>query len=372
VTDDGTVRYAVNVDLVWIPDPRLADRYGRLLLRRTVHPRWPGLDGAPVTGFWISDPIPEDALLQGEPTSNDTWGRVVLGQPVTAVASPVTMHPPTDGDRRDLRALLGRPTPADHPSPPSATHQPFQPSPPSATNQPFQPERTTRPLLEIDVTVRVTSTDATVERARVGRAVADVLTHPLRPVFDRPLGALIRSAGHPGTPVPAGGHERSSRRSHWYREAELTRAVFADLELRDAISEPDDVTIARFAAAGPGDLGEVFQPDRVPEGWTFHPDPLDVRAAGAFGRFLRGLVVIVTATDTHLMTRAPSGSALLHETDTARALASTLAQRGGDPDVVTLAGGLRAIADDLPMDWKDGRGLDLDPAGPVTVVRIPH
>jgi hypothetical protein len=349
VTDDGTVRYAVNVDLVWIPEPRLSDRYGRLLLRRTVHPRWPGLDGMPVTGFWISDAISEDVLLRAEPTTDRAWGRIVLGQPVTAVASPVPLHLPTDGDRRDLRALLGRPTPADQP-----------------------PERTTRPLLEIDVTVRVTPTDATVERARVGRAAADVLTHRLRPVFDRPLGTLTKSAGHPRTPVPAGGHERSSRRSHWYREAELTRAVFADLELRDAVGEPDDVTVARFAADGPGDLGEVFQPDRVPDGWTFDPDPLDVRAAGAFGRFLRGLVVIVTATETHLMTRAPSGAALLREAGTARALASTLARPGGDPDVVTLQGALRAIGEELPTDWKDGRGLDLDPAGPVTVVRVPR
>jgi hypothetical protein len=337
----------------------------------------------PLTGFWISDPMPEDSLLQAEPTANDTWERIVLGRPVPAVATPVPLRQPTDRDRRDLRALLGRPTPADHPSssPPSATNQPFPspPSatnqrlqPPSATNQPFQPERTTRPLLEIDLTVKVTTDGLKLERARVGRAAADVLSHPLRPVIEQPLRTLAKAPGHPGTPVPAGGHERSSRRSHWYREAELTRAVFADLELRDALGEPDEVTIARFVGDGPGELDLKAMPDHVPAGWTFQPIPLEVRAAGAFGRFLRGLVVVVTADEIHLMTRAPSGAALLNETDTAHVLASALAPPHGDPDVVTLQGQLRAIAEDLPTDWKDGRDLDLDPAGPATVVSVGH
>lgn len=347
MTDDGTVRYAVNVDLVWIPDPRLADRHGRLLLRRTVHPRWPGLEGVPLTGFWISDPIPEDALLTAEPTNTDDWTRVVLGRPVKAVAAPVPLRQPTDGDRRDLRTLLGRPTPADQP-----------------------PERTTRPLLELDLTVKVAGDDLKLERARVGRADADVLSYPLRPVIERPLRTLAKAPGHPGTPVPAGGHERSSRRSHWYREAELTRAVFADLELRDALGEPDDVTIARFAGNGPGELDLKAMPDHVPAGWTFTPVPLEVRMAGAFGRFLNGLVVVVTADGIHLMTRAPSGAALLNDPGTAHALAAALAPPHGDPDVVTLQGQLRTIADDLPLDWKDGRGLDLDPAGPATVVSV--
>jgi hypothetical protein len=80
---------------------------------------------------------------------------------------------------------------------------------------------------------------------------------------------------------------------------------------------------------------------------------------------------VVTAADgTHLMTRAPSGAALLHDAGTARALAATLAPSPADHDVVTLQGLLRAIADDLPTDWKDGRDLDLDPAGPVVAVHV--
>src|SRR6185312_3390632 len=151
----------------------------------------------------------------------------------------------------------------------------------------------------------------------------------LRPVIERTSATLRRTTGHPGTPAPAGGHERSARRSHWYREAELTRAVFADLELRDATGEPDDVTVARFRGAA-----------KI-------PDPLPVRAAGAFGRFLRTLMVIADADGTHLMTRTPSGAELLHDPETAR-----------------------AVADDLPTDWKDGRDLDLDPVGTVVAVHI--
>jgi hypothetical protein len=330
VTDDGTVRYAVNVDLVWIPDPRLPDRHGRLLLRRTVHPRWPGVEASPVTGFWISATLPEDALLLAAgPPSAETWSRIVLGQPVAAVAAPVPLRPPTDGDRRDLRALLGRTAPADQP-----------------------PAHTTRPLVDLDVTVRVTADAPTIERARVGRATADVLTVSLRPAVDGALAALRKIAGHPGTPAPAGGHERSSRRSHWYREAELTRAVFADLELREATGEDDDVTVARFRGA-----------EQV-------PDPLQVRAAGAFGRFLRGLLVVVAADGTHLMTRAPAGATLLHDAGTARALADALAPAPADHDVVTLQGLLRGLADDLPADWKDGRDLALDPVGEVVTVQV--
>lgn len=326
MTDDATVRYAVNVDLVWIPDPRLPDGHGRLLLRRTVHPRWPGVEAGPVTGFWISARVPEDALLLARPRQPDTeWGRIILGQPVISVAQPVPLLPPTDGDRRDLRALLGRPTPAGQP-----------------------PERATRPLLDLDATVRVTPRGPVTERVRVGRAAADVLTVGLRPVLEGSLATLRRCTGHPGTPAPAGGHERSARRSHWYREAELTRAVFADLELRDAAGEPDDVTVARF------------------RGDARTPGPVPVRAAGAFGRFLATLVV----DGKRLMTRAPGGAALLRDPEIASALAAALAPEPADHDVVTLQGLLRAIADDLPTDWKDGRDLDLDPSGPMVAVEV--
>jgi hypothetical protein len=337
-TDESTVRYAVNVDLVWIPDPRLSDGYGRLLLRRTVHPRWPGAEAGPVTGFWISAVLPEDALLLVPPRQEaDRWDRIVLGQPVTSVAHPVTLLPPTDGDLRDLRALLARPTPADQP-----------------------PERTTRPLLDLDATVRVTPAGPAIERARVGHAAADVLTIGLRPVLHGSLAAMRRCAAHPGTPAPAGGHERSARRSHWYREAELTRAVIAGLEQREATGEPDDVTVARFRSTHPDG----------PRTGQAEPDPIPVRAAGAFGRFLRGLTVMSAVDGTHLMTRAPSGTPLLHDAGTARALAAALAPAPADHDVVTLQGLLRAIADDLPTDWKDGRDLELDPTGPASAVRV--
>ncbi|GIJ55419.1 hypothetical protein [Virgisporangium aurantiacum] len=334
---EATERYAVNIDLVWIPDPRLADPHGRLLLRRTVHPRWPALDGAPVSGFWISDPLSEDALLTARPSTADgAWERIVLGRPVPAVHTPVPLHPPTDGDRRELRALLGRPAPE------------------------ASPERKTRPLLDLDATVRVAATGTYVERVRLGWAASDVFTLAVRPVLDPALAALARIAGHPEAPVPAGGHERSSRRSHWYREAELTRAVFADLERRDALEEPAEVTVTRYIGRFNGVL-----PERVPENWQ--PDFLEVRAVGAFGRFLGGLVVVRSAGETNLLTRARGGAALLRDPETARALAEAT---GGDHDVVTLQGLLRAIADDLPTDWKDGRDLDLDPVGPVTAVKI--
>lgn len=327
MTDDGTLRYAVNLDLVWIPDPRRPHGHGRLLLRRTVHPRRPGVEADPVTGFWISAPVPEDVLLlAGEPAGPDTWSRVILGQPVTAVAAPVPLRPPADGDRRDLRALLGRAAPPDQP-----------------------PARTTRPLLDLDATVRV-GNGPRLERVRVARASADVLTLGLRPVLARPLADLRKLAGHPGTPAPAGGHERSARRSHWYREAELTRAVFADLERREAVGEPDDVRVERFR--------------------NDTPDHLTVRAAGPFGRFLRGLRVVTAADGIHLMTAAPSGAALLHDPATARALAAALAPEPADHDVVTLQGLLGAIADDLPTDWKDGRDLHLDPVGALVSVHI--
>jgi hypothetical protein len=327
MTDDGAVRYAVNADLVWIPDPVRSDRYGRLLLRRTVHPRWPGVEAGPVTGFWISAPIPEDALLLAGGAQPEIWNRIVLGQPVIAVAAPVPLLPPTDGDRRDLRALLGRPTPADQP-----------------------PQRTTRPLLDLDATVRVTPHGPAAERVRVGRAASDVLTIGLRPALGGPLAPLRRLAGHPGAPAPAGGHERSSRRSHWYREAELTRAVFADLELRDALGGTDDATVTRHRETG--------------------PDPVAVRTTGAFGRFLRGLVVVVAAGRTRLVTRAPSGAGLLRDPRIARDLAAALAPRPADHDVVTLQGLLRTITDDLPTDWKDGRDLALDPVGPEVSVEV--
>ncbi|GIJ67586.1 hypothetical protein [Virgisporangium ochraceum] len=330
MTDDGAVRYAVNVDLVWVPDPRLPDRHGRLLLRRTVHPRWPGVEAAPVTGFWISAPGSEDAvLLATDRPPAQPWSRIVLGQPMTTVAAPVPLRPPTDGDRRDLRTLLGRPAPADQP-----------------------PAHTTRPLVDLDVTVRVADDAPAIERARIARAAADVLTVSLRPAVEGALAALRKIAGHPGTPAPAGGHERSSRRSHWYREAELTRAVFADLELRDALGEDDDVTVARYRGA-----------DRL-------PDPLPVRAAGAFGRFLRGLMIVSASDGTDLLTRSPAGAALLRDAATARALAGALAPTTADHDVVTLQGLLRAVADDLPTDWKDGRDLELDPVGEVVAVRV--
>jgi hypothetical protein len=330
-------RYAVNLDLAWIPEPRLADPHGRLLLRRTVHPRWPALDGSPVSEFRISDLLPEDALLMARPvTGPDAWERIVLGRSTHAVGTPVPLHTPTDGDRRDLRALLGRPMPE------------------------AAPERRTRPLLDLDVTVRVTATDTHVERARIGWAASDVLTVAVRPVLDPALAGLARTAGRPETPVPPGGHERSSRRSHWYREAELTRAVFADLERRDALDDTDDITVTRFVGRFNGVL-----PERVPENWR--PEPLDVRAGGAFGRFLGGLVVVTADGETNLLTRSRSGAALLRDPETARALAEAT---GRDHDVVTLQGLIRAIADDLPTDWKDGRDLDLDPVGPVTAVKI--
>lgn len=336
---EAVERHAVNADLVWIPDPRLPDRHGRLLLRRTVHPRWPGLDGAPLTEFWISAPISEDVLLTARASGDGgDWSRVALGLPTPAVRTPVTLHAPTDGDRRDLRALLSRPAAADQ-----------------------APEHRTRPLLDLDATVR---DGGQLERARIGWASSDVLTIALRPALDPPLAALSRVAGHPGTPVPAGGHERSSRRSQWYREAELSRAVFADLERRDALGEPDGVTVTRYVGRFNGVL-----PERVPENWQ--PDPLDVRATGAFGRFLRGLVVIRSESETSLLTRARDGASLLRDPDRAGALARALGGAGGrDHDVVTLQGLLAAIADDLPTDWKDGRDLDLDPTGPVVAVKI--
>jgi hypothetical protein len=164
-------RYAVNIDLVWIPDPRLADPHGRLLLRRTVHPRWPALDGAPVSGFWISDPLPEDALLMARPSTADgDWERIVLGRPVPAVRTPVPLHPATDGDRRDLRALLGRPAPE------------------------ASPERKTRPLLDLDATVRVTGTGTHVERAAGRRP-----TYSPWPCDRCSIRRLPRSPGSPGT-----------------------------------------------------------------------------------------------------------------------------------------------------------------------------